>query len=325
MRSSIVATTVFAFTTVLIAQDWTDPSPHSISRVPVAADVQLELLDWGGAGRSVLMLAGLGHTAHIFDDFATKLRPDYHVYGLTRRGYGPSSTPSNGYAADQLANDVASAIVAAKLNRPIVMGHSIAGEELTSLGANHPQLISGLIYLDAAWDRTNRSTEEAISQRLPHTPPTETDMRTVDSLRSWIQRTSGISLPEAEVRQAFRFTAAGQFIGPSLVPPAVPAAILAGVRAPDYERVRVPALAFYAVPRSLADIPGYRADDNGHQAAFQEMYRWQLQKVEASKRRFAEEVKQSRVVELPGASHYVFLSHERVIIAALREFVSGLQ
>jgi pimeloyl-ACP methyl ester carboxylesterase len=37
------------------------------------------------------------------------------------------------------------------LNHPILVGHSIAGEELSSVGSRHPEKMSGLIYLDAAY------------------------------------------------------------------------------------------------------------------------------------------------------------------------------
>jgi len=40
---------------------------------------------------------------------------------------------------------------ALKLNRPVLAGHSIAGEELSSVGTRHPERIAGLIYLDAAY------------------------------------------------------------------------------------------------------------------------------------------------------------------------------
>jgi non-heme chloroperoxidase len=326
MRFSFAAALILALGAALSAQDWTDPSPHTMSLVPIRADVRLEMLDWGGTGRPVVLLAGLGHTAHIFDDFALKLTPEYHVYGLTRRGFGASSAgPGGYYGADQLANDVASAIVAAKLDRPVVIGHFVAAEEPTSLGADHPQLGSGLVYLDGPWDRTNRATGDTIAKKLPQRRPSDTDMRSIDSFRSWIQRTAGISLPEAEARQAFQFSLNGRFIGSFSVLVGRPALLAAGVSARDYERVQVPALAFYAVPRSIADMPGYRASDITYQEAFEEMYRWQLQEIEASKRRFTQGVRRSSVVELPGASHYVFLSHEREIIAAVRKFVSSLE
>jgi alpha-beta hydrolase superfamily lysophospholipase len=81
-----------------------DPSPHRIQFVLVEKDVKIEVLDWGGAGRSLVLLAGLGNTAHVYDDIAPKLAEKYHVLGITRRGFGASSSPSSGYTADRLGD-----------------------------------------------------------------------------------------------------------------------------------------------------------------------------------------------------------------------------
>lgn len=67
--------------------------------IQVDKDVTLEAVDWGGTGRPLVLLSGLGNTAHIFDKFALKLTPNYHVYGITRRGFGISSAPESGYSA----------------------------------------------------------------------------------------------------------------------------------------------------------------------------------------------------------------------------------
>jgi non-heme chloroperoxidase len=64
----------------------------------VDANVRLEVLDWGGSGKSIVLLSGLGNTAHVFDDFALKLNSQYHVYGITR-GFGASSVPQSSYEA----------------------------------------------------------------------------------------------------------------------------------------------------------------------------------------------------------------------------------
>jgi len=130
---------------------WHDPSPHKVQFVTVDQDVKLEVLDWGGTGRPVVLLAGLGNTAHVFDDFAPKLTPQYHVYGITRRGFGASSSPDSGYSADRLGDDVLAVLDTLKLDRPVLVGHSIAGEELSSIGSRHPEEVAGLIYLDAAY------------------------------------------------------------------------------------------------------------------------------------------------------------------------------
>ncbi len=71
-----------------------DPSPHKAQFIPVEKDIKLEVLDWGGTGRPLVLLTGLGNDAHVFDKFAPKLTEKYHVYGITRRGFGISSSPS---------------------------------------------------------------------------------------------------------------------------------------------------------------------------------------------------------------------------------------
>src|SRR6185295_949525 len=85
------------------AEPWRDPSPHQVRFVTVAPDVKLEVLDWGGEGRDVVLLTGSGHTAHVYDEFALKLKDCCHVYGITRRGYGASSIPEKGYDEPSLS------------------------------------------------------------------------------------------------------------------------------------------------------------------------------------------------------------------------------
>src|ERR1700733_4936026 len=131
---------------------WHDPSPHTVQFVTVDTNVKLEVLDWGGVGRPLVLLAGGGNTAHVFDDFAPKLTGSCHVYGITRRGFGASSSPAphdNNYSADRLGDDVLAVLDALKLDRPVLVGHSIAGEELSSIGSRHPERVAGLVYLDA--------------------------------------------------------------------------------------------------------------------------------------------------------------------------------
>jgi hypothetical protein len=53
-----------------------DPSPHKAQFITVDINVKLEVLDWGGTGRPIVLLAGLGNSAHVFDKFALNLFPD---------------------------------------------------------------------------------------------------------------------------------------------------------------------------------------------------------------------------------------------------------
>lgn len=129
-----------------------DTSSHQVQFITADKDVRLEVLDWGGNGPPLIFLAGLGDTAHVFDAFAPKFTPSHHVLGITRRGFGKSSAPpptEENYAADRLGDDVLAVIDTLKLDRPVLAGHSIAGEELSSVGSRHPEKIAGLVYLDA--------------------------------------------------------------------------------------------------------------------------------------------------------------------------------
>ena len=131
-----------------------DSSKHTVQFVTVEPGVKLEVLDWGGAGRPMVLLTGLGNNAHIFDGFAEKLTSKYHVYGITRRGYGVSDTPpmsGDAYSANRLGDDVVAVIDKLRLEKPVLVGHSIAGEELSSIGSRFPERVAGLIYLDAGY------------------------------------------------------------------------------------------------------------------------------------------------------------------------------
>jgi non-heme chloroperoxidase len=117
--------------------------------VTVAPEVRLEVLDWGGTGRNLVLLAGGGNTAHVYASLAPKLAKQFHVFGITRRGFGKSSAPLTGYSAKQLGEDVVAVLDSLHITDPILIGHSIAGEELSAVSKYHPDRASALIYLDA--------------------------------------------------------------------------------------------------------------------------------------------------------------------------------
>ncbi len=137
------------------AQPAADTTTHNVQFVTVEPGVKLEVLDWGGPSergtRSLVLLAGLSDNAHRFDPFAVKLTDRYRVFGISRRGAGASSAPSSGYSTDRLADDVLVVMDSLKLQRPILVGHSFGGAELSSIGSRHAAKVSGLIYLDAGY------------------------------------------------------------------------------------------------------------------------------------------------------------------------------
>ena len=114
----------------------------------IARGVAVEVLDWGGSGRPLVLIAGLGNTPHVYDDFAPLFTDSFHVYGVTRRGFGHSTGPPVSDAAT-LVNDLRAVLDSLRLSRVVLVGHSIGGEELTGFGVAYPDRCGALVYLDA--------------------------------------------------------------------------------------------------------------------------------------------------------------------------------
>lgn len=62
-----------------------------------------------------------------------------------------TSHPVSGYSADRLGDEVLAVLSALNLTRSVLIGHSIAGEELSSIGSRYPERIAGLVCLDSAY------------------------------------------------------------------------------------------------------------------------------------------------------------------------------
>ena len=139
-----------------------DHTPHKIRMVRVAPGVELEVLDWGGKGRAMVLLTGAGDNAHVYDEFAFQFTDYFHVYGITRRGFLPSSQPRHGYDVPTRAADDIAVLDALGIDKAVFVGHSLANSELSELGLRHRARVDKLVYLDA--------TDLSGSSKL-HPPP----------------------------------------------------------------------------------------------------------------------------------------------------------
>src|SRR5215831_5368647 len=167
-RGSLQLLSICALTgpTALMAQP-RNPGEARGRLVQVDSNVRLEVVDWGGVGTPLVFLAGGGNTAHVFDDFARRFMDRFHVLGITRRGFGASATQLPPRDLDTLVTDIARVLDMLSLRDVVFVGHSIAGEEMTRFAELHPERCVGLIYIDAAYDRTGIDT---LAKPQPPTP-----------------------------------------------------------------------------------------------------------------------------------------------------------
>ena len=179
--------------------------------------VRLEVPDWGGSGRPVILLAGGGNTAHVFDEFAPKLTDNCRVYGITRREFGASTYAPLNNGVDRLGEDVLAVIRDLKLNKPVLVGHSIAGVELSSVATLHPDSIGGVVYLEAAYPYAFDNGKGPTMRDFSEIPgpgqapaPSESGLAIFRALQKWDAQVYGFQLPESEFRQTWDSTSGGR-------------------------------------------------------------------------------------------------------------------
>ena len=306
-----------------------DPSPHKAQFITVEKDIKLEVLDWGGTGRPLVLLTGLGNDAHVFDKFAPKLTDKYHVYGITRRGFGTSSQPSPetaSYAADRLGEDVFAVIEALHLEKPVLAGHSVAGEELSYIGTRHPESVAGLIYLDAGYpyalyDELNgalvidaKELREQLAMLAPGKMPPDQKAFT-DELHTTLERVEKeVAAKQDELRDMPPPPPPTGGAGPK--PPPAGAAIVAGVM--KFTTIKAPVLAIFADPHD----PGNMFKDNPKaRAAF---IASNNRSTEQQAVAFERQIPSAHVVRIPNANHYVFVSNEADVLREMNAFIAGL-
>jgi pimeloyl-ACP methyl ester carboxylesterase len=342
---------------------WQDPSPHQRSMISVDQDVQLEVLDWGGSGRPLVFISGLGNTAHIWDNFAQKFIGNHHVYAITRRGFGRSTHPPDGFSAARLADDVLSVMNQLHIDKPVLVGHSLGGEELSSIGTHHPDRVSGLIYLDAAYTYAFFDTagdytmsladvqqklsalsakpnelermglardsvkqfQENLERKInakknplppPMGPPSEEDKASFVAMLQRMKRATGGTPPESEIHESFQAEQNGS-VGPPNASADAPRRIF---EVPEHftAPIHLPILAIMGYPQSKG--PDFSPDTPQKTAAASAADANQARQIDA----FEKGQPTARVVRIPNANHYIFISNEAQVFTTMSAFLAAI-
>jgi len=292
------------------AQGMSTASPRT-RLITVADSVQLEVVDWGGEGPILILLTGLGHSAHVFDGFAPRLTSYLHVIGITRRGVGASSRPKKGYDSTTLVRDLVSALDSLGLAKASFAGHSFAGSEMSILAARFPERVQRLIYLDSAFDYRQLLDRIGVATALgsPQPPEATYGRGTVADWTLYAERSSGAGFPQSEVRAMFRVGADGIVQGSASAPETL-RAMLDGIEPAPLTKIGAPTLAIYAKPSSAEVMyPSWYAFDDSARQRGRTVYAAVAAEHELQRARFKREVAGSRQVIITGARHYVFLTH----------------
>ena len=308
-----------------------DGTPHKKTLVTVDKGVQLQVLDWGGADqpRTMVLLPGLGDNAHVYDQFAFQFTEYFHVIGITRRGYPPSSvpppgpTPGAGYDFDTRARDDIAVLDFLKVSKAVFVGHSLAASELSTIAVKYADRVETLVYLDS-FDLSKRF-------QLPEIPPppyTDADNKSLQIFLASSERMEDILRPAQAVCIAVQFDKNGAITGSS-TPAWVPEAILSAVKSnppTDWAKIEAPRLGIFSQPSVQGKLPYYwylSADDKKtFDQNWPGIVQWYMDTANVFAVQQAGKPKPV-VYRIPDAPHYFYLNSQAFVVRVMREFLLG--
>jgi pimeloyl-ACP methyl ester carboxylesterase len=297
---------------------WSDPATHHVSFVTVAPGVNLEVLDWGGTGPPLVFLAGLGNTAHAFDDFAPRFLDSFHVVAITRRGFGASTHPDSGYDAATLAADISSVLESMGLDQVILAGHSIATVELTEMGTHYANQVRRLVYLESVCLVPGAAS--LVSQPPPAglaepVAPAGADTLTAFGYVSFVRRTRGVSIPEADIRARYLADGWNEELGKGF------RSVIEATELPSCEGVQVPSLVVVSSRDAISQEEPWIRADTASWAAQLEVERRSAERIQLLLARLPEVIPGGRAETVHGGHHWVFTSHPDEVERLMRAFL----
>lgn len=125
----------------------------ALMRVSGAHGLSLHCLVWSEVGVPFVLLHGYGNDAHVWDDFVPVIAPYYRTLALDLRGHGDSDhDPELRYDHDAAADDLEVALAELGLSRLVLAGHSFGGRVAMRFAGRHPEMLAGLVIVDAGPD-----------------------------------------------------------------------------------------------------------------------------------------------------------------------------
>lgn len=299
-------------------ENWADKSPHKSGFV-TANGIKLQYLDWGGKGKVLLFLAGVGNSAHIFDDIAPKFTDRFRVLALTRRGHGQSDKPATGYDITTLTEDIRQFMDQLRIKRATLVGHSFAGDEMTRFAGLYPERVDKLIYLDAAYDRADLASPAFSKNPFPSPQPTKEERASLAGYRGWWERNRGFwsGAVETDLRET---SVATDGTIKATLSREVGQAIFknAAEYRPDYAKIKARSLSFYAISGVPLWVP---QNEEARRKAQEFLENVNLPYQRKNIEKFKREMRKGQVIELRNSHHYMFIKSQDEVVREMRKFL----
>src|SRR5438093_1301719 len=130
--------------------------------------LRFHLLDWGGEGRTpLLLLHGFTGHAHAWDTLSIALQPHFHVYAMDQRGHGDSD-PADTYNAVAAFDDIGGVLDQLGVTSLVLVGLSMGGRNAIYFTSKRPELVQKLVIVDIGPEISKRRAQAPAGH--PHPP-----------------------------------------------------------------------------------------------------------------------------------------------------------
>lgn len=303
-----------------------DAAVESLPRqsfVETAPGVRVEVVEWGGTGPALLLLAGATHSAWVYEDLAPHFTDQRTVFGMTRRRHGHSDAPAEDFGMPDLVSDIVAVLDAFSIEKADIIGHSFGGAELTYLALAHPERIRKAVYLDGGWDFYEMYNADGWWEGWPEFPPGPADSASAEALAAQIARTLGALFPMRELRAIHEFDSNGRLVALNPEVGDMFQGLIRPTLSPvDPGQISVPVLSVQAIPERVQDFfGGYdQFDEETKRMAEAVFAKWQRVVVEGS-RRFVQGVPGAQGLRLFGAHHELPVTEPERFVPVVRDFL----
>ncbi|MGH7318096.1 MAG: alpha/beta fold hydrolase [Candidatus Rokuibacteriota bacterium] len=255
--------------------------------------LRLHLLDWGGAGRTpLLLLHGFTGHAHAWDTLSIALQPHFHVYALDQRGHGESD-PADTYTTVAAFDDISGVVDQLSLTSLVLVGLSMGGRNAMYFTSRRPDLVQKLVIVDIGPEISRLAAE------APTGPPEPDTWDSIEQAAQHLHRANpypGIHYYRWVVSHSLRARADGALVwawDPSIK-----------------ERDSQADLDWWAILRAITP-PTLVLRGDGSRVLDRDVAE-----------RMARELPRGRLVEIPRAVHTLHEDNPDAVLAALKDFLA---
>jgi pimeloyl-ACP methyl ester carboxylesterase len=114
--------------------------------------MRFHYLDWGNTSNpTIIMLHGFAQQSHSWDFVALGLCDKFRIVAFDQRGHGDSDwSEGHKYSLNDYHNDIDNLVEHLGLTETLMVGMSMGGRNAFTYAANHQDLVSALVVVDAA-------------------------------------------------------------------------------------------------------------------------------------------------------------------------------